>query len=351
MGKKTFGESRALREPVTFSSRGGIVAGLLTLLLVSPGVAHAQSSGDKAAAEALFQAGRDLMSQKKYAEACGKFEASNRLDAGLGTLLFLADCYEKAGRVASAWATFREAESIAAGRSDGPRTQIAKDRAAALEPRLSKLWVKVSPDNPEATQVNRDGAPIPRESWGIALPTDPGEHTLTATAPGRKSWSAKVSIQGEDQNVSIEVPALEVAPEEPKPLGPSGDSSADPGYDPHRGRTQRIVGIATAGVGVVALGVGTFFGLRAGDKNDESKKHCRDDDPNLCSPTGVSLRDDAFSAADLSTGLFIAGGALAATGLVVFFTAPSNPETAATAPSLRFAASGSSAKLSFGGAW
>jgi serine/threonine-protein kinase len=329
--------------------RGGIVAGLLALFALSPEVAHAQNSGDKAAAEALFQAGRDLMSQKKYAEACGKFEASNRLDAGLGTLLFLADCYEKAGRFASAWATFREAESIAAGRSDGPRTQIAKDRAAALEPRLSKLWVKVSPDNPETTQVMRDGAMVPRESWGIALPTDAGEHTLTATATGRKPWSAKVVIQGENQNVSIEVPALEVAPEEPKPAGSGTDPGAD--YDPHRGRTQRIIGIATAGAGVVALGVGTYFGFRAMSKNDDSKAFCDPNNETSCTEQGVALREDAFSAADTATGLFIAGGALAATGLVVFLTAPSNPEKAATAPALRLVANGSAAKLSIGGAW
>jgi hypothetical protein len=290
------------------------------------------------------------MSQQKYSEACGKFEASNRLDSGLGTLLFLADCYEKAGRIASAWATFREAESIAAGRSDGPRTQVAKDRAAALEPRLSKLWVKVSPDNPETTQVMRDGAMVPRESWGIALPTDPGEHTLTATATGRKRWSAKVVIQGENQNVSIEVPPLEVAPEEPKPVGGT-DPGTDQGSDPHRGRTQRIIGIATAGAGVIALGVGTYFGFRAMSKNDDSKAHCDPNDETSCTEQGVSLREDAFTAADTATGLFIAGGALAATGLVVFLTAPSSPEKAATAPALRLMASGSSAKLTLGGAW
>ena len=291
------------------------------------------------------------MSQNKFAEACGKFEASNRLDAGLGTLLFLADCYEKAGRIASAWATFREAESIAAGRSDGPRTQVAKDRAAALEPRLSKLWVKVSPNNPETTQVMRDGAMIPRESWGIALPTDAGVHTLTATAPGHKPWSEKVVIEGDNQNVSVQVPALQVAPEEPKAAGSGTGPGADQGYDPNRGRTQRIVGLATAGVGVVALGVGTYFGFRAMSKNDDSKPHCSPNDETLCNAEGVALRDDAFSAANTATGFFIAGGALAATGLVVFLTAPSSPDKAATAPALRFVASGSSAKLSFGGAW
>src|SRR6185503_8821656 len=123
---------------------GKMMGKLLGVALVSAflGAAPAalgQSSADKSAAEALFQAGRDLMTQGKYDEACTKFEGSQKLDAGLGTLLFLADCYEKANRFASAWATFREAESIAAGRGDQGRAQVAKSRYGALEPRLSRL--------------------------------------------------------------------------------------------------------------------------------------------------------------------------------------------------------------------
>jgi hypothetical protein len=332
-----------------FAARTGAL--LLSACVLFPAVAHAQSNGDKAAAEALFQAGRDLMNAGKYGDACGKLEASQRLDAGLGTLLYLADCYEKAGRLASAWATFREAESIAEGRSDGPRSQIAKDRATALEPRLSKLRVKVSAENPEGTQVLRDGAAVPRESWGIALPTDAGEHTITASAPGRKPWSRKVSIEGDKQNVTVEVPVLEIAPLEPKPLSTAGQAGSDRAFDENTGRTQRVIGLVTAGVGVVGVGFGTFFGLRAISKNDDSKGHCDTVDTNLCDPQGKSLRDDAFSSAGTSTGLFIAGGALLVGGAVIYFTAPSAPEKAATAPSLRFAASGSAARVTFGGAW
>jgi serine/threonine-protein kinase len=327
-------------------------AGTLALLLhlFVSGTAEAQATGDKAAAEALFQTGRELMTAGKFSEACSKLEASQRLDAGLGTLLYLADCYEKAGRTASAWATFREAESIAEGRSDSARSQIAKDRSAALEPRLSKLWVKVSPNNPDDIQVLRDGALVPRESWGIALPTDAGQHTVTASAPGHKPWSTKVAIDGDKETASVEVPALEIAPEEPKP--PPGVGVGDRGFDEHPGRTQRILGIVTSGVGIVGLGFGTFFGLRASTKNDDSKQFCgQNSDANLCEQHGKDLRDAAFTSADTATGLFIAGGALLVGGAVIYFTAPSSATEAARAPALRFAAGGSSARVSLGGAW
>src|SRR6185437_15434982 len=77
--------------------------------------ARAQNASDKAAAEALFDAAKKLYADKKYAEACTRFDASEKLDRGIGTLLYLADCYEHVGRTASAWATFREAESLEGG--------------------------------------------------------------------------------------------------------------------------------------------------------------------------------------------------------------------------------------------
>ena len=44
-------------------------------------------------AESLFREGKRLSSEKKFSEACPKFEESYRLDPGLGTLLNLATCH------------------------------------------------------------------------------------------------------------------------------------------------------------------------------------------------------------------------------------------------------------------
>jgi hypothetical protein len=315
----------------------------LALAALSP-VATAQTSADKAAAEALFQAGRDLMTAGKFDEACAKFEASQHLDSGLGTLLYLADCYEKAGRIASAWATFREAESIAGGRDDHGRAEVAKQRYTALEPRLSKLSIKVADGNDPATEVRRDGEMIPKESWGIALPMDPGEHTIEASAPGRKPWSSKAVIQGDAQNVPVEVPVLEAAPvEAPKsaPPPPAAPVSSPPQADapPARdGSGQRTLGLVVGGVGVVGLGVGTYFGLRAKKKNNDSFDHCLPNDHNQCDQNGVDLRNSAKSSAGLSTAFMIGGGLVLATGVVVYLTAPSSSPRTGSISGLRVTA-------------
>jgi serine/threonine-protein kinase len=304
---------------------------VVSLLSVrAEGDARAQTSEDKAAAEALFQAGRDLMNAGKYDEACPKFEASQHLDAGLGTLLFLGDCYEKAGKLASAWATFREAESIASGRSDQARGQIAKTRYSALEPRLSKLWIKVADGNDAAIVVKRDGEPIPKESWGVALPTDAGDHLVEAAEPGKKPWSKTVNVAGEGANIPVEVPLLEPepvtasAPPAPIPAPKAATEPVAPPPAPNDGSTQRILSYVAGGIGVVGLGLGTYFSVHAGSQKDDSLSHCRKDQPNLCDQTGVDLRRQALSSADLATAFMIGGGVFLASGVVLFLTAPSS---------------------------
>src|SRR5262245_36758792 len=108
--------------------------------------AHAQS----VEAEVLFRDGKKLMKEGKLAEACDKFEASDRLESSVGTLLNLADCREKNGQLASAWIAFRKAATVAkqAG-NDAKREAEARRRASALEGKLSYLTIAV----PEGSRV------------------------------------------------------------------------------------------------------------------------------------------------------------------------------------------------------
>ncbi|HEX7668559.1 MAG TPA: hypothetical protein VF395_03200 [Polyangiaceae bacterium] len=336
-----------------FPAAAVLIAALATLAAPA---AHAQTTGDKAAAEALFQAARDLMNTGKFAEACGKLEASQRLDAGLGTLLYLADCYEKANRLASSWATFREAESIATGRSDQSRAQVAKLRYAALEPRLSKLWIKVTDGNPADIRVLRDGEVVPRESFSLALPTDSGDHTIEASAPGHKPWTTKVVVAGEASNVPVDVPVLEPAPADAPPPAPAGPLAPIPGEDKpavsQAGSTQRTVGLVVGAAGVVGLGLSTIFTLKAKSKNDDSKKndHCPVD-PNVCDQAGTDLRNEALASARTATALGIAGGALLVGGVVIYLTAPSAKKSGTASPALELGGGLSAARISLRGAF
>ena len=83
----------------------GVCFILLTMLSSRPAAADAAT----VTAEALFRQGRDAMQRQDYETACARFAESNRLDVAAGTLMNLATCEEKLGRVATAWQHWREA--------------------------------------------------------------------------------------------------------------------------------------------------------------------------------------------------------------------------------------------------
>ena len=191
---------------------GAIVVGCITS--ASPTV-DAQEPKDLATAEALFDAGLRLMREGEYTRACPKFEESLKIDTGIGATLWLADCYEKSGRLASAWSTFRQAAWLAQQEKDD-RQAIAQQKLDALEPRVPKLMVTVGQGAaiPEL-RVERDGVALAQQAWGVKIPVDPGKHDLVARAPGRETWRETVDI-AEAQQLEVEIPLL--SPERAKPV-------------------------------------------------------------------------------------------------------------------------------------
>jgi hypothetical protein len=174
------------------SRRAARLLGLLIVLLSSSSGARAWadvSTADAAAGEALFQEGRKLMTENRFAEACERFAVSRRLNPGVGTSLNLADCLEKLGRTASAYGMFNETAIEAQRMSDKIGRDVeARARAHALEPRLSKLSVVVPPAHRAAgMEVRRDGQALGQDLWGLAIPVDPGEHRGKAPCKSRQS--------------------------------------------------------------------------------------------------------------------------------------------------------------------
>jgi hypothetical protein len=303
------------------------------LSLVSPAV-HAQSANE-AAATALFDEGRKLMGEHRWAEACPKLAESQRLAPSGGTLLNLADCYEHAGQTASAWASWKDAaaRANAAGKADVERRALA--RATALEPSLAKLTIAVNAGSEvDGLEVKRDGVDVGHAEFGTSIPVDPGVHVVVATAPRKKPFSAKVDVSAKQTDARVMV-TLEDEPQVVAPLPPAPASAvaplpntpppAFPIPEETGGSAQRTIGIVVGVAGLAGLGVGGGFGLLAKSKNDQALQNCRT--ATLCNSTGLSLTDDAKSAATVSTVAFIAGGALVAGGFVLWLTAPRSSRT------------------------
>lgn len=287
----------------------------LALVLVAAAPAHAQQTGDAALAETLFQDGKRLMDAGAFATACPKIADSHRLDPAGGTVLLLALCWEGAGKTASAWAAFNDALAFAKRDGRADREKRAQEHIAALEPRLSRLTIVLGPAVPSSlvVRVTRDGSPVPASAWGTPVPIDPGEHEIAASAQGKRAWSTRVKVEGDKATARVEIPALE---DEPAAPPPAAATTAPTRPAPSSGR--RTAGLVVGGAGVVALGVGAFFGVRALGKASSANDACPGKE---CSDReGIDLNDQAKSSARIADVALGLGLVATGVGAYLFFT-------------------------------
>src|SRR5437016_4621333 len=151
--------------------RSHAVVALLSISLATLGarIAQAQPSGsDIATAQALFEDGKRLMQQGKYAEACPKLVESQRLDPGGGTLLAIALCHEGEGKTATAWADFNIALTEARKDKHANREAAATDHIKALDAKLTKARIVVA-KKIDGLEVRRDGTLVGEAQWGTPL--------------------------------------------------------------------------------------------------------------------------------------------------------------------------------------
>ncbi len=318
-----------------------VIAG--AVLFSAHSLAQSPTSDTMRAAEALFHSGRDLLNKGDYAAACPKLEKSLSLDPALGTQLYLAECFERQGKTASAWSLFADAAAKAGKRGEKRRAKTAAARASALSSTLSRLTITV----PSAVaalpgfRLMRAKTQVKAPLFGVAVPVDPGDYELVASADGYKPWTGSAKVPKKNGRVKVDIPMLEKepdagtasAPVEPAPVetAPPPDpapvapptSTAPPQEDAGDGSGQRTLGLIIGGVGIVGVAIGSVFGLNAISTNKDAEEFCPRG--NKCDDQkGIDLTDDANSAATVSNVAFGVGGVALITGAILFFSAPSD---------------------------
>lgn len=272
---------------------------------------------NRARAQQLFDSALAAAEAGRYAEACPKFLASQEADPKTTTLLNLANCYEKNGQTASAWGAFREAEVRArkAARSDWEAS--AHSRAEALEARLVRLSIAVPPSQrASGLSVSRDGVRISSGEWGVAIPVDPGEHVVRASADGYQPFEKKVVIENKPLT-TIEIPTL-TAIEPPPPIAAPAPLPTTVQQPRRRFSPLELGGAITAASGVAALATGTVLGLIAKGQYDDARARCRDG-ARGCPSDAVADADTAYGTATGATIVFVAGAALVVGGALMYF--------------------------------
>ena len=299
----------------------------MAVILAIAGFARAEPSAtQKATAETLFQQGVELANSGRVADACTQFDASLQIDPALGTLFRLADCYDRSGRTASAWALFSEAQARAKATEQPAREHIAAERVANLELRLSKLSLSAG-DNVDlpGLELHMNDVVVPRASWGLELPVDPGVQRLRLSAPGRRAWVGTVTVEKGPSLRQLTLPRLApAATAAPPPSSAPATSPAPPKAE--SGPYPTWLGYTIGGLGLAGLGVAGVLGYRAYDLNQQSLDECSRANANACTAPGDALRDDARKAGVSSTAFAIGGGALLAGGITLVLLHPRKQE-------------------------
>lgn len=300
-------------------------ASLFCLGILSARPASATSEEEKAGARAIADQGAEAFEAKKWAQALDLFTRAESLVHSPLHLLYKARALVQLGQLVKANETYlsimREPVPRTASEAVNEAEEAAVKEQAALEPRLANLTVNL--DGPGAADaiVTMDAAIVSPALVGVSRPVDPGQHMLQAAGPTSQSDIQTVTLkEGASVNVTLLLKAIPGAvaaaapPATPLAVASVGSKPGIPGA------SKRTAAVVVGGAGVVALGVGGFFGLSAQSSYSDSKGLCSDS--NICTKHGVDLRSSAKSKALVSTVATGVGVAGLATAVVLWFTAP-----------------------------
>jgi hypothetical protein len=146
-------------------------------------------------------------------------------------------------------------------------------------------------------RVTMDGKPLAERLDGTPLPVEPGKHQFLFESPGLPRTTKALAVNaGEHRNERVEMVDL-------------------------TGPVLRTAGLVVAGIGVIAIGYGSYRGIQSKSTYDDALKHCPNG-PNSCSAAGVSGGEDAHDQAAAATTAIIVGAVLAAGGAALYFLVP-----------------------------
>jgi hypothetical protein len=317
---------------------------LLFALTLAPATALAQPSDfDRTTARTLGQEGHEALDKKDWATAADRFARADALVHAPTFLLGLAQAQVGLGKLVTALETYNRILREGLPASPPPAFKRALDDARkefdALSPRIPYVTIQVAGPGAASAKVSVDGVDVPTAALGVKRAIDPGKHQIRAVADGFAPTEVALSItEGKVESVTLELkPAAAATPPPPPPKAapppppvtpppPAAPPPATPPPDKAEGgggsirRTLGIAGIAVGGAGLV---LGAAMGGVVIAKHGDLAKSCPG---GTCPPADKDTLqpklDSYHTFSAVSTAGFVAGGALAVTGVVLLVTAP-----------------------------
>lgn len=277
------------------------------------------SDTERAAARDMGEKAVAAYSAGEYEKAYDLFTRAHAIVGLTTTGLYMARCLVKLNRFVEASERYVEIARMSLADDAQPLHVEAKATARqereALLPRIPKLQITL--DEPAAAEVTLDGVEVPKALLGVSRPVDPGEHVVVAVRGDVRREERVVLAEGESRTITLAVKG-EATEEKPPPRPPSIADESDAGL-------LQTLGWIAIGVGGAGLVVGAITGGLALDKRSSLDKVCQD---KQCTPEFHPDVDTYQTLRIVSGAGLIAGGALAAAGIVLLIVAPSAPTEA-----------------------
>lgn len=287
-----------------------VLAIALALVGILGGSGVAVADIDIKRADELFAQGLALR-DTDFDRSCEKFRESLKWNPqAIGTLLNVALCDEKQGRIASAVAKFSEARDRAKEQQLPEHIAAAQAHIEKLVPELSYLTIELTePPGPDTTIViDEQVVPLTKLSGKVIdkLPVDAGERVVVVSAPGRLPFTKTILVD-KRATQTIVVPMLAKSVTVKKVVKSS----------------RRTIGKITLASGVGVAGIGLVIGLVAKSRYDEPfESGACEVGTNRCTEAGKETTDRARTAGNVGTVVTIAGIGGAVVGTVLWLTGP-----------------------------
>jgi hypothetical protein len=221
-----------------------------------------------------------------------------------------------------------QASQTASRLGQAQREQVAREKAAEIERSLPRVIVDADPA--AHAEVKLDDQAIGPGAFATAMPVDPGEHVVRATAPGRKPFvESFVASPGATRTVHVVLAEEDASGAAPAPPTPPPREATERRESSNRGTWGLVIG----GAGVALVGVGAFFGVQAFSQKHTAEGECSA--AGQCTPAGVDAMSSMKTSETVSTITTIAGAAALAGGVYLVLTSPSAPDPASARATAR----------------
>jgi tetratricopeptide (TPR) repeat protein len=310
-------------------------------------------------AQDLVEEGRVLGQQGKWSDALERFRKAASVSPKTTPQLafYVGYAEERVGKLVAADVDLRRAIELAHAAGNEQVAKAARAELPDLEARTPALTIVVN-GTAAPVSLTIDGGALGVAALGSPVPLDPGDHTIVvrfAAGPVSKEVSlvehqrATVTI---DPLQGLATPTLETPASAPPPSPITGTTPPPP--ETSGGNGHKVLSLVVIGAGGAALVAGGVFYLLARRAISPVTSACPSSP--CVAPSGSPLPADyrdAQSKQTIALVLASAGGAVAATGLVLLVTGGSNAPSASAASNVQLApwlgpgAGGASLKGSF----